>query len=430
MTMVIVFITLFALILLGCPVFISLGFAGVLGFLITGGFSGLGSLPTAMFGQIDSFELLAIPLYILMGEVLSNTRIGKDLFTFFSQWFGRLPGGLAIATVFSCALFGAVCGVSVAGVAAIGPMAVPEMIKRGYPHRFASGVMAASGALAVLIPPSILFVVYGAISLTSVAKLFIGGIIPGIILAIAMSIYIMVVSMFSSNVALKAYDEVPWKEKIRALISITPVLILIIGIVVSLYIGIATPTELGGIGALGAIILGKYVYKSLDNKTLLTVIHRSTRSTIAICSIVASAVVFGNYLNIMRLPEKFAQFSLSLPLSPTGVIMVFMLLLVVMGMFVDGVSMVVITTPILLPAVMSMGFDPIWYGIILALNIEIAVISPPVGLNLYMMKSVCNFLALEDIIIGAAPYMVVEFIVLTLFVYFPTIALWLPKLMG
>ena len=419
-----------ALILAGFPVFIALGLSGLIGFLITGGLSSLAALPSAMYGQIDSFVLVAVPLYIFMGEILAASGLGKDLFATLSNWFNRIPGGLAVASTWACALFGAVCGVSIAGVAAIGPFAVPEMVKKGYDGRLASGSLAASGALATLIPPSIVMIVYGSIAHVSVAKLFIGGIVPGIVLAALMSIYVILRVLFNPKLAPMDKARISWGVRFRSLLDIAPVLALAVTIVVTLYSGAATATELGAFGVVGAMVIARFFYKNFNFPLLRRVLFSSTRATSAVLLIVASSLCFGNFLNYMKVPEIFAKWSLTLPFSPSTVVVLFMVLLVFLGMLVDGISVIVITTPILLPAVISMGLDPLWYGILVALNIEIAVISPPVGMNLYMMKGVVPELSLDDIIAGAAPFMIVEFICILLFLYFPQFALWLPNLMG
>lgn len=425
----IVLMALLVLILIGCPVFIALGLCGLIGFLIVGGISNITILPTLMYGQIDSFVLVAIPLYVLMGEVLASSGLAGRLYESLSKWLYKLPGGLGVASVYACAAFGAVCGVSIAGVAAIGPLAVPEMLKRGYDKRLATGSLAAAGALAILIPPSIVFIVYGSITMTSVAKLFIAGILPGVVLATMMAIYILGRVWFNPKLAPRADLKVTWRDRFRSLVGVAPVLSLAIFILVSLYWGICTPTELGAVGAVGAVFIGRLSHKSFSFQVFLKALFRSTQSTITVCIIIAAALCFGTFLNVVRVPEQFSNFCLSLPLPPIGVVILFMFLLIVLGCFIDGISIIVITTPILLPVILKLGFDPLWYGVLLALNLEMAVITPPVGLNLYMMKSLFPEIKLEDIIRGAFPFVIVEFICLLLFVFVPKLSFWLPSMM-
>jgi C4-dicarboxylate transporter, DctM subunit len=424
-----VVLLLLLLILVGCPVYVALGFCGLVGFLLVGGISNIGALPAAMYGQIDSSILIAIPLYILMGEILASGGLAAGLYDALSKWLQKLPGGLAIASVFACAVFGAVCGVSIAGVAAIGPVAVPEMIKRKYDVRLASGSLAASGALATLIPPSIVFIIYGSISVTSVSKLFIGGIVPGIVLAIMMAMYIWLKVKLKPTLAPQLQDSVTWSDKIRSLMGVIPIILLAVFILVALYTGVCTPTELGSIGAAGALVFTRIKNKSFNIKTFMNALHKATRATISIGMIIASALCFGTFLNLVRLPDKFSQYCISLPLPPLGIVFLFMLLIIVLGCFIDGVSIIVVTTPILLPVILKMGFDPIWYGILLALNLEMAVITPPVGLNLFMMKSVLPELKMQEITAGAFPFVIVEFICLLIFMFFPGLGMWLPHVM-
>lgn len=429
-TVAITVIFLFILILVGCPVFISLGASGVLGFLLVGGIENISSLPLMMYSQIDSFVLVAVPLFIFMGEILAKTGLGVSLFDCFSKWTTRIPGGLAVSSIMSCAVFGAACGVSVAGVGAIGPLAVPEMLKKGYSPRISSGSVAASGALATLIPPSIVMIVYGSISFVSVEKLFIGGVVPGIVLAIAMSLYIIIVTKVWPSLAPAEKIKYNWSDKIRSSVRTIPVFLLTAFILVSLYTGIATPTEVGAVGVVLAIVIARFVYKSFNIPVFLETLKNSTRSTIAVCVIVASSMCFGNFLNLMRVPDIISSSAASAALPPVAVVLLFMFLLIVLGMFIDGISLIVITTPILLPTILAMGLDPLWYGIILSLNIEMAVISPPVGLNLYMMKGVVPSLSLDDVIMGALPFLGVQFLCLLLFIFVPQLALWLPNLMS
>lgn len=417
------------LVFTGFPIFIALGICGFVGLFIAGGISILASLPMAMYSQIDNYILVAIPLYIFMGEVLAQSGLGKDLFETLSKWFNKIPGGLAVANIWACAVFGSVCGVSIAAIGAIGPFAVPTMLEKGYSARLASGTLAAAGGLATLIPPSIVMIVYSAVSGVSVAKLFIGGIIPGIVLGAMMSLYVIMLVKFKAKMAPVEDTHITWKERFRSLILFAPVVLLSVVILLSMYLGIATPTELGAFGTIGAIIISHFVYKTFGFQKLLKVAFNTTRATIAVMMIVGSSLCFANFLNYIRMPEEFTKFSLSLPLSPIGVVIFFQLLLVILGTLVDGISVIVVSAPILLPAVAAMGLDPLWFGIVVALNIEIAMISPPVGMNLYMMKAVVPQLSLADIIIGSAPFMIVEFLCMLLFIFVPTLALWLPHLM-
>ncbi|MFH1653825.1 MAG: TRAP transporter large permease [Pseudomonadota bacterium] len=421
-------VVLFSL-FLGCPIFISLGIGSVVGTLMARGFVGLGTIPSSMYTQLSSFILVAIPLFILMGEIISHTGIGNDLYESLSRWLYRMPGGLAVSSIYACAFFGAMCGVSIAGVGTIGPLAVPEMLKRKYNPRLAAGSVTAAGALAMLIPPSISFIIYGAITFVSVGELFIAGIFPGLLLATLMAIYVIIRVMIIPSDAPRIYETISWEARLKPLLRLWPSLIIILAVLGSIYAGICTPTEAAALGVIASALVAKMVYKTLTLKRLGQILAVSARSSVSILVICACAFAFGNFLGVMRVPEAFAEAVLSLPLSPIGIVFVFMVALVILGMFVDGISLILVTTPILLPALLKMGFDPLWYGVILTLNIEMAVITPPVGLNLYAMKGVCPELNIIDIIWGTMPYVIIEFFCLALFILFPDLVFWLPNLL-
>ena len=422
----IVFAIFCVLVFLGAPIFVSLGLSGVAGMFMIRGLQGLYQLPAAILGQIESFLLVALPLYLLMGEALSKSGAGADVYEALEKWMNRLPGGLAIASIYACALFGAMCGVSVAGVAAIGVVAVPEMIKRGYDKSLAAGAVTAAGALAVLIPPSISFIVYGALSGVSVGKLFIGGILPGITLATAMAIYVLFRVLARPALAPSSRRTLTWKEILTPLPKLWPVVFLIIAVLGTIYSGVATPTEAGGIGAAGALIVAA-AYGKLNGRSLWDILKGTTRITATIMIIMAAAFAFSQFLNLVRIPETLSEWVISLQAPPIVIVILIMLFFIVLGCFIDGTSLIIVTTPVVLPTIKALGFDPLWYGIILVLNLEMAVITPPVGLNLYTMQSIMNeLLSMKEIIKGSLPYVIVEFIVLMFFVMVPQIALWLP----
>ncbi|MFZ7132642.1 MAG: TRAP transporter large permease [Eubacteriales bacterium] len=428
-----VIIVLFVMILMGLPVYISLGLSALIGIIAAEGIQGIITLPAVMYGQIDSYVLLAIPLYVLMGEVVALSVLASGIYDCLGKWLGKIPGGLSIATIFACCAFGAVSGSTVAGVAAFSPIAVPEMSKRGYDKYLAIGSITAAGSLAVLIPPSLAFIIYGSISLTPISKLFIAGIIPGIFLAIAMVIFVTgraIVKKYKDNLHYQDEVTIGWKEKIKSIPPVIPAIVLAIFIFISLYYGICTPTELGALAAAGAVIFALVIDKNFGFKALYAAISGAARSTVTIGVIIASASCFGVFLNIMRVPEQFSMFCLSLPIPSIGVIFLFMMLLIILGCFMDCISLIVITTPILLPVVLAMGYDPIWYGVLLVVTYEISAITPPVGMNLYMMKSVIPELKIEDIALAAFPFVLVELICLVIFALYPVLSLWLPSRIG
>jgi tripartite ATP-independent transporter DctM subunit len=413
----------------GFPIFMALGIAGVLGLVLSKGTALLGLAATSFFGQLNSFELIALPLFILMGQALTKTPIGKDLFETASKWLAWIPGGLAIASVGACTVFGAISGVSIAGVAAVGSLAVPEMITRGYDRRLAAGAVVTAGALAMLIPPSVPFIIYSAVSGESVAKLFIGGIVPGLVIAVLLSMSIVIRVLVNPALALRSSETKPtWRERFVSLGRIWHAALLIALVLGSIYTGFATPTEASAVGAAGAFAIAGLVYRVLHPAKIMEILRDGLRVSASILLIIGCAKIFGDYLNMVRLPQHLTQFLLELNLPNFVVLLVIMALLIVLGMFVDAVSLIVVTTPILLPLITAMGFSPLWYGIVLVINLELAVVTPPVGLNLYTLRSVCPLLSIEEIIRSSIPFVLIQIGALVLFTLFPAVSLWLPGL--
>ncbi|EPX76169.1 TRAP transporter large permease [Salipiger mucosus] len=426
----IVVVVLLGLIGAGAPIFLALGASGLLGLWMARGSIAFFFAPTSFFGQLNSFELIALPLFILMGNVLGATPVGRNLFHAASLWLQWLRGGLAIATVGASAIFGAVSGVSVAGVAAVGSIAVPQMLERGYSRKLAAGSVASSGALAMLIPPSVPFIIYGAVSGVSVGALFIGGILPGFALALALSVYIYLRVLRNPDQAPAMDGPKPaMAEKIRSLGNIWHAMLLVIIVLGAIYTGIATPSEAAAFGAAGAIFIAAVIFRCLDWKTALDIFKSSIKVSGAIMLIIGSAKIFGDYLNLVRVPETVSAALTATDLPAWAILTLIMIALVLLGMLVDAVSLIVVTTPILLPLVTTLGYDPLWFGIVLVMNLEIAVVTPPVGLNLYALKGVCPQLEVEEIIRSVVPFVIVQFVMLMIFILFPEISLWLPGLL-
>jgi tripartite ATP-independent transporter DctM subunit len=417
------------LIYVGVDIFIALGVAGTAGLLMFRGPDALAFAATSFFGQVTTFELLALPLFVLMGHVLAKSPIGADLYHVGARWLSWLPGGLAIGSIGACTVFGAVSGVSVAGVAAIGSMAVPEMLKRGYSTQIAAGSVVTAGALAMLIPPSVPFIIYSAITGESVAKLFIGGIVPGLVLAFMLSAFVLIRVLISPELAPRSADlRYSWRERWASLARIWHAAVLIILVLGSIYLGVATPTEASGVGAVGAFLIAGLAYGNMNLRRIFQIIGESMRISVAIMLIIGCAKIFGDYLNLVRVPEQITQFFMSLNLPYLVMILAIQALLLLGGMFVDAASLVVITTPILLPLIKAMGYDPLWYGIVLVINLELAVVTPPVGLNLYTLKSCCPVLSVEEIIRSSVPFLAIQLACLILFSVYPPLSLWLPSL--
>lgn len=419
---------LLALIALRTPIFVALGVSGALGLLGLGGFAELELVPLALVNQLQNYTLVAAPLYILLGEVLVVSGLGRDLFTAAYRWFNRVPGGLGASAIGSSTVFGAMSGVSISSVAVIGRMAVPEMLRRGYKPSFASGTVVASGALAMLIPPSLMFILYSSVTGENVAALFAGGIVPGLILACLMIVYIIIRAAVSPSQAPRATEQFTWPDRLRALGRVAPALVLIVLVLGSIYSGLATPTEAAALGALAAFVVTGLVYRNLTPSTLKTIFASTAKVSASILIIVGSAYVFTQMLVLARVPDTVSNFVVDLEVSRYVVIAAIMLVLIVLGCLVDGASLLLVVTPILVPAIEALGFSPLWFGVLLVVNLEMAVITPPVGLNLYTMKSVAPELDLRDIFRGITPYLLIEMGLLVVMVMFPELATFLPEL--
>jgi TRAP transporter, DctM subunit len=430
---ILVIVVALILLFFRCPVFVSLGIAAMVGILLLQGIPGLIALPMQFYYSLHNFVLLAAPLFLIMGSVLAETDMGSDLYTACARWFNHLPGGLAIASIFACAIFGAMSGISIAGVAAIGVMAVPEMTKRGYDTRLATGSVTAAGALAMLIPPSLMFIVYGALADVSVGELFVGGIFPGILMALLMSVYVIFMVERRPQMA-PSIKGITWAERLSSLARLWPVLLVIAAALVTIYTGICTPTEAGAAGAAVALLLALFYYRQLSRERFKAIMGGATRTVSAICIIYACAWMFGVFLTRIGLPDMLAQWVATSGFSPWMVIILVNLIIFAGGMFVDGLSLILITTPILLPLIITIGYPTpelatLWYGIMVVINENAAVITPPLGLNLYTMKSVVPDVELSDIMRGTLPFLGAEIACLALFIIFPQIGLWLPTTM-
>lgn len=423
----IVIAVFFGLIALCTPIFAALGVSSIVGFLLHGGLSSLETIPDILHRGLVSYSLLAVPLFIMMGEVMARTSIGARLFNMFACWLARLPGGLGVASVASSAVFGAMSGVSVAGAATIGRFAIPQMLQRGYSPSLAGGTVAAAGALALLIPPSIGFVLFGEVAGQSVGKLFVAAVFPAVLLTSMMMAYVVLVAMFRKDMAPSEERTISRAERWRSLRDIWPAVMIVLLVLGTIYFGIATPTEAAGIGAIGAFFVAA-LYKELSFDLVRKVLRSTVLTSVMILLILAGALMFGHIMTRLMIPQKIVMFVVTVD-QPQWVILSFVLLfLLLIGMVLDIVSIIVITTPILMPVITAMGIDPIWFGVILILTCEMAVITPPVGLNLYVIDGIAPDLTIGQIIRGALPFVGIELLCILILIAFPEIALFLPSL--
>ena len=421
MTVIMVLGVMFALLLAGLPVAFSLGVLG-LGMLVIGGFSPL-MAPQAILSTLDGFILLAVPLFLLMSNILLRGGCGKDLFSAVQAWVGHWPGGLAVATIVSCGIFAAISGVSVATAATIGVVAIPEMIKRGYNKNFVYGLLAAGGTLGILIPPSLPMIVYGFVTEESVISLFLAGIGPGIFLISLFIIFSIIYSKFFGG-----YKPVPaasWEDRKKHSIKVLPTIMLAVLILGGIYTGVFTPTEAAAVGFSLALFLTTILLRSLTFDDFKKALFESMVTTAAILVIIAGAKIFGKAIALYRIPQDISMFIEATIQSKAIFMITVCLILVAMGLVFETLSMVLIMVPVLLPAAMSMGVDPIWFGIFMVIMVECALITPPVGLNLYVIQSVGKT-QLGEVAKGVVPFLIMMIFTVFIMYIWPDLALYIP----
>ncbi|MCB1479775.1 MAG: TRAP transporter large permease subunit [Rhodobiaceae bacterium] len=421
MTVALILIVLFALLLSGMPVAFALGGIG-LGMLMLGGFSPL-MAPQALLSTLDGFILLAVPLFLLMSNILLKGGVGRDLYEAVQAWVGHWPGGLAIATIISCGIFAAISGSSVATAATIGTVAIPEMISRGYEKRFVYGLLAAGGTLGILIPPSIPMIVYGFVTEESVIALFLAGVGPGLALVGLFIVFAMLHARFiggQQNLEPASWEH-RWKASKRALAPFALAALIIGG----LYGGAFTPTEAAAIGFAAALIITVLVLRTLTWQGFREAVFEAMATTVAILLIVAGAKIFGKAITLYRIPQDVSMLIGQNIDTPLVFILVVSVVLLFMGLVFEALSMVLIMTPVLLPAAMAMGFDPIWFGVYMVIMVECALITPPVGLNLYVIQSVAKT-SLGNVSRGVLPFLALMLFTVAVLYVWPDLALYIP----
>ncbi len=416
--------TLLLLILLasGLPVAFSLGLGGVAGMILfMGGDGALAQLPIIGYKSLDDFVLTAVPMYILMSQILLTGKVGNDLFELANKWLRHLPGGLGIATVMACAVFAAITGSSVACAVTIGAIAIPEMLARGYDRPLVLGAVAAGGTLGILIPPSIPMILYGAITDESIGKLFMSGVIPGVIMTL---MFTAIVVYRSRNLQREA--AATWDERISALKKSIWGLFLPIIVVGGIYTGIFTPTEAAGIGTVYSLFITFCVYRTLSLKDMPGILNDTIKTTCMIFAIMIGASLFGFVLTILDAPQALTNYVAGLETSRWVVFIAINCLLLFLGCILESVSIIFITLPILFPLILSLGFDPIWFNVVMLLNLELALITPPVGMNLFVLQGISPDSKMTEIVKGVIPFGLAMFVLIFILCLFPELATWLP----
>ena len=428
-----IFLTIFfisiLLFFLGSGVWVAISMIGVssLGMMLFTSRPVGDAMATTIWGTSSSWTLTALPLFVWMGEILFRTKLSENLFKGLSPWMQRLPGGLIHVNVVGCALFAAISGSSAATVATVGKMSIPELRKRNYPEKILLGSLAGSGTLGLLIPPSIILIIYGVTVQESIAKLFMAGILPGIMIAIIFMFYVICWSLINKNLMPKSDENFSFLEKLSRSKQLLPVIILILGVIGSIYTGIATATEAASLGVLGALVLS-FFQKSLTIKTFKQSLLGATKTSCMIAFILAGSSFLSLAMGFTGLPRNLAIWIESMELSPYLLIFVLTIFYIILGMFLDGISAVVLTMAIIEPMIRQAGFDMIWFGIFLVVVVEMAQITPPVGFNLFVLQGMANK-DMGYIAKSAFPLFLLMIFATIIIIIFPEIALWLPQQM-
>jgi len=420
-------IGMIVLIAIGMPVAFAMGVSGAIGIFFMGGFDSLmGILGTSPYRTAASYTLTTVPLFILMAEFIVKSEIVHDIFDAGYKWLGHLPGGVAIATVMADAGFGAMCGSSTAAAAAMSSVAIPQMKRLRYKDTLSGGVVAIAGTLAIMIPPSIVFIIYGSVTETSIGKLLIAGIIPGILttIAYAVAIYVWVKLDPSVSPSQKAWS---WPERMRSLKYVWPMFVLFGVVVGTIYTGIATPTESAAFGATAALVMGLAMGR-LDRERILAACLATIKSTVMIFVLIIGAMIFGYYMTMTQLAQDTVKLIAASSLDRWAIMGGLVVLYIFLGCILDQIAILLLTLPITFPLVVSLGFDPIWFGVIITALAEIGLITPPVGLNCFIVSHVSK-IPLEDVFKGASILLISEMIVMAMLIYWPEISLWLPSMM-
>ena len=425
MTIALILAGLVLLLFTGLPIFAGLTLFG--GGLLIATQGGLGSVTEVIFGELNRYLLVAIPLFAFMAHVMIRSRIVDDLYGTAYTLTRHLPGGVGLATIAACTIFAAISGSSVATALTIGSVAIPQMIRFGYTPRAAYGLVAAGGTLGILIPPSGPMVLYGVVTDSSIGGLFMAGLIPGLLMAAIFAVYTMLAAALGAR-AVRREPRAGFREALSALRKSVWALSLPALVLGGMYAGVFTATEAAGAGAMLALVVGAAVYRTIGWREIWDSAMDASRTSAMLFMILAGATVLGFVLTKMRVPHEIVQVVVQQDIGVLGFLLAMMALLFVLGMFLETIAIILITTPVILPAMTHLGIHPIWYGVLLMINLELALITPPVGMNLFTIKAVTKA-PIGEIIRGALPYVVLIFVCLGIVMAWPQLALWLPGTM-
>jgi C4-dicarboxylate transporter, DctM subunit len=423
-------VLLFLFFALGLEIAFSLGLVGLIGLLWLKGWTvGLGVVGSVAWSNASSYSFVAVPLFVFMSAILLHSGIGQSLYAAVAQWVGFLPGGLAVASVGACAIFAAVSGSSVATAATIGMIAIPEMESRGYHKPLIYGSLAAGGTLGILIPPSIPMIIFGVMTETSVGQLYMAGILPGILLGLLFAAYIVGYAMVFPGRAPRGDEtRAPVRQKLRSLVEVTPIVLLIVVVLGSMYLGIVTPTEAAALGVSVSLVLAVTVGR-LTWAGLTRAFHETVRTTSFIMLIIIFASILSHVIALLGAPKALLGLVTGLDLAPWMVFALIFALLVAIAYALEELSVMIIMLPILFPLVTGLGFDPVWFGIVMIVWLEMGFITPPVGINLFIIQGIARGSRMRDIAVGSTPFVVIMILLVVILFLVPDLALWLPRRM-
>ncbi|PQO23353.1 C4-dicarboxylate ABC transporter permease [Rhodobacteraceae bacterium WD3A24] len=419
---------LFALLFAGIPIAFALTFVGVVGVVSIIGFDpAMAMLGQVYFDSARSYTLSVVPLFLLMGNFVVQSGIATEMYDAANAWLRHNKGGLAMATVVACGGFGSVCGSSLATTATMGRISLPAMRRYGYSDRLATGAIAAGGTLGIIIPPSVILIIYGILTQQNIGKLFLAGLMPGLIGVIG---YVMAVrlSLLIWPEKFETLAKLPLRDRIRALRGVAGALVLFIFVLGGIYLGVFTATEAAGMGAGGAILITALRGKLTWRETLNT-LFESAKTTAIMFFLLFGAMYFLNYVNLSGLSSDLRNWVLGLDLPPLGVLGMIVLMLLVLGALLESLSMILLTVPVLFPIVTAMGYDPIWFGIFMVLAAELSYITPPMGLNVFVIRTVARDVPVQTVFAGVLPFVIMDLVRLVLLIFVPAIALFIPSTM-
>jgi len=423
-------VMLVLLLLMGMPIAFMMMLVGSLGiWKLSALTAALPIVAQTLYSSASHYPYTIIPLFIIMGSFAGTAGITRELYAAFDKWFRRLPGGLGVATIAACAGFAAVSGSSVAAAAAMGNIALPEMRRFGYAPRLATGVVAAGGTLSFLLPPSLGFVVYGMLTEQSIGKLFVSGILPGLMLSAAYAVVVIAWVKINPALSPSLSERIPFKEKLAALKGVWETALVFCIVMGGIYFGFINPTEAGAVGAFALFII-VIIKRRLTGKMIVSCLLEATRITVMVLFLVAGATVFSYFLALSTIPTQVSVWIAGLEVSRYVVLAIIILIYFFLGCFLDSISMMVLTLPVVFPVIESLHFHPIWFGVVAVLMMEAGLITPPVGLNVYTLAGIAKDVPMAEIFKGAAPFLLAIILIVVILTLFPEIALFLPSLMG